>query len=131
MRVPFRRVRSVAQRSRASSPDWNSALKSSVGHHADIGSITPGSMPPMSRTIHEEGVLSTGLKLMDLIKNMSSKPLNYKKMGENITVSNCRTDSPLRGGEYGALFIQILPLTDFLYTKTIICNSYLSFDAIV
>ncbi len=29
----------------------------SRGHHADIGGITPGSMPPFSRTIDEEGVL--------------------------------------------------------------------------
>jgi 5-oxoprolinase (ATP-hydrolysing) len=27
------------------------------GHHADIGGLTPGSMPPHSRNIHEEGVL--------------------------------------------------------------------------
>nr|VFK10820.1 MAG: N-methylhydantoinase B/oxoprolinase/acetone carboxylase, alpha subunit [Candidatus Kentron sp. LPFa] len=27
------------------------------GHHADIGGITPGSMPPRSRNIHQEGVL--------------------------------------------------------------------------
>ena len=25
------------------------------GHHADIGGITPGSMPPFSRTLAEEG----------------------------------------------------------------------------
>jgi 5-oxoprolinase (ATP-hydrolysing) len=29
----------------------------SRGHHADIGGITPGSVPPFSRTIDEEGVL--------------------------------------------------------------------------
>ncbi|MBL8342563.1 MAG: hydantoinase B/oxoprolinase family protein [Rubrivivax sp.] len=29
----------------------------SRGHHADIGGITPGSMPPFSKTIGEEGVL--------------------------------------------------------------------------
>jgi 5-oxoprolinase (ATP-hydrolysing) len=29
----------------------------SRGHHADIGGITPGSVPPFSRTIEEEGVL--------------------------------------------------------------------------
>jgi 5-oxoprolinase (ATP-hydrolysing) len=29
----------------------------SRGHHADVGGLTPGSMPPMSRTIDEEGVL--------------------------------------------------------------------------
>ncbi len=29
----------------------------SRGHHADIGGITPGSMPPHSQTIEEEGIL--------------------------------------------------------------------------
>ncbi|QGZ47903.1 5-oxoprolinase [Streptomyces sp. QHH-9511] len=29
----------------------------SRGHHAEIGGITPGSMPAFSRTVHEEGVL--------------------------------------------------------------------------
>jgi len=37
----------------------------SRGHHADIGGVTPGSMPPQSRTIDEEGVLCDGLKLLD------------------------------------------------------------------
>ena len=32
-------------------------LVASRGHHAEIGGITPGSMPPFSRTVHEEGVL--------------------------------------------------------------------------
>ncbi len=35
------------------------------GHHADIGGITPGSMPPMSRTIEEEGVLIDNFKLVE------------------------------------------------------------------
>jgi len=37
----------------------------SRGHHADIGGITPGSMPPFSRTIEEEGVLLDNVKLVD------------------------------------------------------------------
>ena len=37
----------------------------SRGHHADIGGITPGSMPPMSRTIDEEGVLIDNFLLVD------------------------------------------------------------------
>jgi 5-oxoprolinase (ATP-hydrolysing) len=37
----------------------------SRGHHADIGGLTPGSMPPNSRTIEEEGVLLTNFKLVD------------------------------------------------------------------
>ena len=37
----------------------------SRGHHADIGGITPGSMPPFSRHIREEGVLIDNFKLVD------------------------------------------------------------------
>ncbi|MBI4182891.1 MAG: hydantoinase B/oxoprolinase family protein [Proteobacteria bacterium] len=37
----------------------------SRGHHADIGGITPGSMPPWSRTVEEEGVLIDNVKLVD------------------------------------------------------------------
>ena len=37
-----------------SGPDFYVASR---GHHADIGGTTPGSMPPFSRTIDEEGVL--------------------------------------------------------------------------
>ena len=37
----------------------------SRGHHADVGGITPGSMPPGSRTIDEEGVLSAALKIVE------------------------------------------------------------------
>ncbi len=35
------------------------------GHHADIGGITPGSMPPASRHVAEEGVLITNFKVVD------------------------------------------------------------------
>ena len=37
----------------------------SRGHHADIGGSTPGSMPPDSRNIEEEGVLIDNFKLVD------------------------------------------------------------------
>ncbi len=37
----------------------------SRGHHADIGGITPGSMPPNSRTVDEEGVLIDNFMLVD------------------------------------------------------------------
>ena len=36
----------------------------SRGHHADIGGITPGSMPPFSRDITEEGVLIDNFQLV-------------------------------------------------------------------
>jgi 5-oxoprolinase (ATP-hydrolysing) len=35
------------------------------GHHADIGGITPGSMPPDSRTVIDEGVLIDNVLLVD------------------------------------------------------------------
>ncbi|NJC39837.1 5-oxoprolinase (ATP-hydrolysing) [Brevundimonas alba] len=35
------------------------------GHHADVGGITPGSMPPTSRTVEEEGVLIDDFLLVD------------------------------------------------------------------
>lgn len=35
------------------------------GHHADIGGITPGSMPPGSRTVQEEGVLIDDFLLVE------------------------------------------------------------------
>jgi 5-oxoprolinase (ATP-hydrolysing) len=36
----------------------------SRGHHADIGGVTPGSMPPFSATLDEEGVLFTNFHLV-------------------------------------------------------------------
>jgi 5-oxoprolinase (ATP-hydrolysing) len=37
----------------------------SRGHHADIGGITPGSMPPSSTTVEEEGVLLDNFQLVE------------------------------------------------------------------
>src|SRR3984957_8952625 len=37
----------------------------SRGHHADIGGVTPGSMPPFSARIDEEGVLIDNFKLVE------------------------------------------------------------------
>ncbi len=37
----------------------------SRGHHADIGGISPGSMPPFSRTLEDEGVCLDNLRLID------------------------------------------------------------------
>jgi len=48
-------------------PDGGDILfyTASRGHHADIGGMTPGSMPPGSRTIAEEGVLIDACKIVD------------------------------------------------------------------
>ena len=42
-----------------------SAFVAARGHHADVGGIAPGSMPPDSRTIDEEGVLIDNALLVD------------------------------------------------------------------
>jgi len=42
-----------------------SAFVAARGHHADIGGIAPGSMPPDSRTIADEGVLIDNFLLLD------------------------------------------------------------------
>jgi 5-oxoprolinase (ATP-hydrolysing) len=42
-----------------------SAFVAARGHHADVGGIAPGSMPPDSRTIDQEGVLIDNALLVD------------------------------------------------------------------
>lgn len=37
----------------------------SRGHHADVGGITPGSMPPFAKRLEDEGVVLSGLKIVD------------------------------------------------------------------
>jgi 5-oxoprolinase (ATP-hydrolysing) len=43
-------------------PAWYVAAR---GHHADVGGIAPGSMPPDSKTVHDEGVLIDNELLVD------------------------------------------------------------------
>ncbi|MBH0114684.1 hydantoinase B/oxoprolinase family protein [Novosphingobium sp. YJ-S2-02] len=43
-------------------PAWYVAAR---GHHADVGGISPGSMPPTSRSLDEEGVLIDNVLLVD------------------------------------------------------------------
>jgi len=40
-------------------------LTASRAHHAEIGGITPGSMPPFSKTLADEGILLRHMKLID------------------------------------------------------------------
>ncbi len=37
----------------------------SRGHHADVGGITPGSMPPFSSTLEEEGIVLRNVKIVE------------------------------------------------------------------
>jgi 5-oxoprolinase (ATP-hydrolysing) len=62
------------------------------GHHADIGGITPGSMPPNSRTIDEEGVVLPIARLVeeekfleaDLRRRLTGGPYPARNPDQNI-----------------------------------------------
>jgi 5-oxoprolinase (ATP-hydrolysing) len=54
----------------------------SRGHHADIGGISPGSMPPFSTRIEEEGVQIDNFKLVDRGQLRESELLQLLASGE-------------------------------------------------
>jgi 5-oxoprolinase (ATP-hydrolysing) len=64
----------------------------SRGHHADIGGISPGSMPAESRSIMEEGILLDNLRIVRdyqldeqlLRKVLGSGDYPARKIGQNI-----------------------------------------------
>jgi 5-oxoprolinase (ATP-hydrolysing) len=69
-------------------PVWNDANDAvlfyvgSRGHHADIGGTTPGSMPPFSQRIEEEGVQIDNVKLVDQGRLLEAEMLALLKTGE-------------------------------------------------
>jgi len=64
----------------------------SRGHHADIGGLTPGSMPPDSKHVEEEGVLLDNILLVDggeflegeIIQRLKSGPYPSRNVHQNI-----------------------------------------------
>jgi 5-oxoprolinase (ATP-hydrolysing) len=64
----------------------------SRGHHADVGGLTPGSMPPNSRTIDEEGILIDDLLLVRsgqlqekaLIEKLTKGPFPVRNLAQNV-----------------------------------------------
>ncbi|MBE9113966.1 hydantoinase B/oxoprolinase family protein, partial [Nodosilinea sp. LEGE 07298] len=64
----------------------------SRGHHADIGGITPGSMPSNSTSIEEEGILLDNVQLVDqgrfleaeLLKILTASPYPVRNSTQNI-----------------------------------------------
>ena len=53
----------------------------SRGHHADVGGITPGSMPPDSHTVEEEGVLIDNVKIVDRGRFLEAEVLALLRSG--------------------------------------------------
>lgn len=65
-------------------PDSNMPLfyVASRGHHADIGGITPGSMPPHSTTIDQEGILLDNVQIVDRGRFQEAKLLELLSAGD-------------------------------------------------
>ncbi|ASQ44824.1 hydantoinase B/oxoprolinase family protein [Legionella clemsonensis] len=64
----------------------------SRGHHADIGGLTPGSIPATSKTIEEEGILINNFKIVDrgcflekdLLQKLTASPYPARNPKQNI-----------------------------------------------
>jgi N-methylhydantoinase B/oxoprolinase/acetone carboxylase alpha subunit len=64
---------------------WPIFFTASRGHHADIGGILPGSMPPTSTSLREEGAEIVSLKIVSkgrfdsegLMREMVKKPARW------------------------------------------------------
>ncbi|MEM6501017.1 MAG: hydantoinase B/oxoprolinase family protein [Cyanobacteria bacterium P01_C01_bin.89] len=77
----------------------------SRGHHADIGGITPGSMPPTSTTIDQEGILLDNHLLVrdgefltdDLTQILSAGPYPVRNITQNIADLQAQIAANQRG----------------------------------
>jgi 5-oxoprolinase (ATP-hydrolysing) len=77
------------------------------GHHADVGGITPGSMPPTSRTVEEEGVLIDDFLLVDAGRLrdaetralFASGPHPSRNVDQNMADLKAQIAACARGGE--------------------------------
>jgi 5-oxoprolinase (ATP-hydrolysing) len=79
----------------------------SRGHHADIGGITPGSMPPQSTTLAEEGVLIDNFLLVDqgqfqeaaLRHLLANAPYPARNIDQNIADLQAQIAANVKGAE--------------------------------
>jgi 5-oxoprolinase (ATP-hydrolysing) len=77
----------------------------SRAHHADIGGITPGSMPPASHTIDEEGVLLDGVRIVErgrfreaeLRRLLASAPYPARNPDQNVADVKAQLAANARG----------------------------------
>jgi len=83
-------------------PDYFTASR---GHHADIGGISPGSMPPFSRTLVEEGVKFTGEQIVRrgrflenaIVQTLTSGPYPARQPDQNIADLKAQIAANARG----------------------------------
>jgi 5-oxoprolinase (ATP-hydrolysing) len=79
----------------------------SRGHHADIGGITPGSMPPASRHVDEEGVLLDNVQLVaqgtfledDIRRILTSGRYPVRNVEQNVADLRAQVAACARGAE--------------------------------
>ncbi|WP_346293364.1 hydantoinase B/oxoprolinase family protein [Sphaerothrix gracilis] len=79
----------------------------SRGHHADIGGITPGSMPPCSTTIEQEGVLLDNVQLVaqgqfqeaDIEAKLTAGPYPARNPAQNIADLQAQIAANERGSQ--------------------------------
>jgi 5-oxoprolinase (ATP-hydrolysing) len=77
------------------------------GHHADIGGITPGSMPPFSKHIREEGVLLDNVQLVregvfledELVARLTSDDYPVRNVTQNIADLRAQVAACNKGAE--------------------------------
>ena len=79
----------------------------SRGHHADIGGMTPGSMPADSKTVEEEGVLIDNFLLVEngrlreepLRELLSSGPYPVRNFDQNLADLSAQVAANAKGGQ--------------------------------
>ncbi len=79
----------------------------SRGHHADVGGLTPGSMPPDSKTVIDEGVLIDNFKLVEngemraeaLTELLSSGPYPARNINQNLADLRAQIAANERGAQ--------------------------------
>ncbi|MFM2432274.1 MAG: hypothetical protein RLZZ511_3488 [Cyanobacteriota bacterium] len=79
----------------------------SRGHHADLGGITPGSMPPHSRSIQEEGILLDHVQLVDrgvfqteqIEQCLTQGPYPVRNLAQNLADLQAQIAANQKGGQ--------------------------------
>jgi len=82
-------------------------LVAARAHHADIGGITPGSMPPFSTNIHEEGVLFDNFVMVsgenfqseNLVKKLAGGEWPARNPAQNLADLQAQLAANMRGAD--------------------------------
>lgn len=99
----------------------------SRGHHADVGGITPGSMPPHSKTLADEGICFTNFHLVDqgtfrtkaVMESLADHPHPARNPEQNIADLKAQVAANARGVKL------VEGLVDYYGLQTV--NAYMGF----